>query len=137
MRSTQHHAREKSGLNSISIAIILITIIIAVAGIAYIWMAILNRSGNRIYIHSVSFQQAKTAIYVQNIGNQTVTISTVQIGNEAFTIAKTNCTVGTENTTTVTPSQTAQITIDHAYNQTVHVKVICTDGTSHEADWQP
>jgi hypothetical protein len=128
--------KEKKGVHPVTIAILLITTLLIIGGIIYVWMIIQNRASNAIYIQNVEFGQTKTIIYVQNIGNGTVTIGSVQIDNETFNIGTTNCTVASQETTTVTQGQTAVITINHPYNKRVHIRVICRDGTSHET-WQP
>jgi len=124
-------------LHPATTAILLIAIIITIAGIVYIWTGIQNKAGHAIQIQSVTFQQTTTIIYVQNTGQGTVNIKTVQINNEQYPINPANCTVASENTTTIQQGATAQITITHAYIDTVHIKAICQDGTSYEADCKP
>ncbi len=137
MRQKMKLIQNTKALHPISTAILLIILIIAVAAIAYFYMAMQNRAGNTIQIQSVSFQQSTTTIYVQNTGQGTVNIKTIQINSEQHQINPANCTVNAQNTTTIPQGSTAQITINHAYTDTVHIKAICQDGTSYEADYKP
>lgn len=129
--------KDRKGIHPITTAILLIIALLVIVGIYFIWTSIQNRAGNAIYIQNVSFEQARTVIYVQNIGNGTVTINSVQINNQTFNIQNANCTVAGQKTTTVKPSQTAEITIDQGYNEEIHIRVFCKDGTFHESSQQP
>jgi len=129
--------QNKKALHPATTAILLITLIITIAGIAYIWMTMQSRAGHTIQIQSVAFQATTTKIYVQNTGQGTVDIKTVQIDNEQYQINPANCTVASENTTTIPQSATAQITINIRYTDKVHIKVICEDGTAYESDYKP
>jgi len=130
--------REKKGIHSVTVAILLITLIVVTAGVIYLWMMVEKSAGNSIYIQSiVSSEGSKTKIYVQNIGNGTVTIDSVQINGTNFKIYPSNCTVISEETTIIEEGQTAEITINQAYKEEVHISVVCKDGTFHELDWRP
>jgi hypothetical protein len=134
---TRRDIKEKKGIHPITTAILLVIILLAISGIVYIWITIQNRTGNAIFIQSVKFEQTKTIIYVQNTGYSTVTIDSVQINNQTFSIHITNCTVASQETTMIQQGQTAVITITRLYNERVHIKVYCKDGTFNEGDWQP
>jgi hypothetical protein len=137
MKRKEKTLQNKTGMHPIAMTILLITILLAVAGITYIWMTIQNRAGNAIKIQSVAFQQSATKIYIQNIGQGQVNIKLVQINNDQFEINMTNCTVASQNTTTITEGSTAEITINQAYETTVHIKVITEEGAFYESDYKP
>jgi archaellum component FlaG (FlaF/FlaG flagellin family) len=124
-------------MQPVTIAILLIIILLAIVGIYYIWTTIQNRAGNAIYIQVVTFEPTKTTIYVQNVGNGTVTIDSVQINDQTFSIQNANCTVASQATTTLQQGQTAEITINQTYTERVHIKVFCKDGTFNENWYQP
>ena len=77
-----------------------------------------------------------TKIHFQNIDQGTETIKSVQTNNDQYKVNPANCTVTSENTNTIKQGFTAEITINHPYDDPVHIKVICEDGTSHESDWK-
>lgn len=129
---TKRHTKEKKGIQPITTAILLIVVVFAIIGIYYIWTTIQNRAGNAIFIQNVAFEQTKTIIYVQNIGTGTVTLDSVRIDQQTYNIQAANCTVDSQKTTTITQAQTAEITINQAYNEEVHIRVICKDGTFNE-----
>ena len=137
MKTKTRISPNKTGLHPIATAILLITILLAIAGITYIWLTIQNKAGSAIQIQSVAFQQSSTKIYVQNIGKGQVTIKTVEINNDQFEINPANCTVATENTTTINEGATAEITINNAYKDTVHIKVVCKEGAFYESNYKP
>ena len=124
-------------LHPISTTILIIALIITIAGIVYLCITMQSRAGHTIQIQNVNFQPTTTIIYVQNTGQGTVNIKTIQIGNEQHQITPANCTVKAENTTTIPQGATAQITINQGYRNTQHIKVICEDGTAYEADYPP
>jgi hypothetical protein len=137
MKRKEKLLQSKMGMHPIAMAILLIAILLAVAGVAYIWMTIQNRAGNAIKIQSVAFQHSETKIYVQNIGQGQVDIKLVQINNDQFEINPENCKVSSENTTTINEGSTAEITINQAYENTVHIKVITEEGAFYESDYKP
>lgn len=128
---------EKTGLQPIATAILLITMVILVAGIAYMYLTVQHNAGTAIQIQSVSFQQTSTHIYVQNIGEGTATIRTVQIAFDQFDVTPANCTANSEHTTTITQGTTAEITINQTYQTNVHIKVTTREGAFYEADYKP
>lgn len=134
---TARYVESRRGIHPITTAILLMIILLIIIGIIYIWIAIQNRAGNAIFIQSVRFEQTKTIIYVQNIGNGTVIIDSVQVNTLTFSIHTTNCTVASQETTTITQGQTAMITIEESYSERAHIRVVCKDGTFNEGDWQP
>lgn len=129
--------KNRKGISPITTVALLLVTLLIIGGIIYMWMSIQNRAGNAIQIQSIAKDQNKTIIYVQNIGNGVVTIDSVQINALTFSIQTANCTVASQETTTVTQGQTAMITINQAYNEEVHIRVICKDGTFYERVWQP
>jgi paraquat-inducible protein B len=137
MPKNRDFLKSKRGLHPASIVIFLVAALLLLAGTVYIWTTIQNRAGHSIQIQSVSLQATRTRIYVQNTGVGTVTIGSVQIDNDQFNISADNCTVESENTTTLNETSTAVITVDHSYQGAIHVKVACVDGTSHELDYKP
>jgi len=137
MLQKQKITHNNKAIHLAATAILLIAIVITIAGIVYIWTEIQNKAGHAIQIQSVTFQQTTTIIYVQNTGQGTVNIKTVQINTEQYPINPANCTVASENTTTIKQGSTATITINNSYKNTVHLKVICEDGTAYESDYKP
>ncbi len=129
--------KNRKGISPITTVALLIITLLIIGGIIYMWMSIQNRAGNAIQIQSIAKDQNKTIIYVQNIGNGIVTIDSVQINALTFSIQTANCTVASQETTTITQGQTAKIIINQAYNERAHIRVICKDGTFYERDWQP
>lgn len=137
MTSTYNVPRGKRGIHPAAIAIIIGAALLIVVGIVYLWMTMEARAGHAIWIQNVEFKESSTLIYVQNVGEGTVTVVLVHIDAEKFNIYPSNCTIASEETTTIMEGQTAEITVNHAYREKVHIKVICTDGTSHEGYWKP
>ena len=137
MKRKEKTLQNKTGMHPIAMAILLIAILLAVAGVTYIWMTIQNRAGNAIKIQSVAFQHSATKIYVQNIGQGQVNMRIVEINNEQFEISSANCKVASENTTTINEGSTAEITINQTYETTVHIKVISEEGAFYESDYKP
>ena len=127
----------KRGLHPLPLIVLLIIAFIAVGGIAYIYLNVEQRAGHAIQIQSVSFEETKTTIYVQNTGKGTVTLSSLHIDDEEFVLSKENCTVSSEGTTTVEETKTATITVFGQYQKRINIKIVCKDGTSIEADFEP
>lgn len=130
-------SRKKMGINPVATVVLLVTILLGIGVIIHLWMTMEARAGRAIQIQSVKFEEPRTRIYVQNVGRGTVTIDSVQINDEKINIYTTNCTVASEETTTIREGQTAEVTINRSYQEKVHIKVVCKDGTSYEADWKP
>jgi biopolymer transport protein ExbD len=137
MSQKEKITQNKKALHLAAMAIILVALIITITGIVVIWSSIQTKAGHTIQIQNVNFQPATTIIYVQNTGQGTVNIKTVQIDNEQHQINSANCTVNSENTTTIPEGSTAEITINKQYTTIVHIKAICEDGTAYEADYAP
>jgi hypothetical protein len=127
----------KKALNPLAIAIFLIVVLVSIVGIAIVYLSIEQRAGHAIQIQNVNFEETKTTIYVQNTGKGTVTLHSIQIDSDEFTISKENCTVSSEETTTVKETQTAKITINEGYQKQIRIKIICEDGTSIEEYDEP
>jgi dTDP-glucose pyrophosphorylase len=127
----------RQGVNPIIIVIILVILLISIGGIILIWMNIEERAGHAIQIQSVSFEESQITVYVQNTGKGTVILDSLYLDNDRFILSEEDCIVASEETTTVKETQTAEITINRGYQQEIHIKVICRDGTYHEADWKP
>lgn len=117
--------------------IIITAVFLAIVGIVYLWKNMEVRAGHAIWIHNVEFEDSRTLIYVQNIGEGSVVVASVEIDNEEFDVSPINCIISFENTTTLKSGHTAQITVNRAYREEVHIKVVCKDGTSHQGDWKP
>jgi hypothetical protein len=127
----------KRGLHPLPFAVMLIIAFIAIGGIAYIYLNVEQRAGHAIQIQNVNFEETKTTIYVQNTGKGTVTLSSLHIDNEEFALSEENCTVSSEDTTTVEETKTARITVFEQYQKRINIKIVCKDGTSIEADFEP
>jgi hypothetical protein len=69
-------SQNKTGMHPASMAILIIALLILVAGVAYVWMTMQNRTGHAIQIQSVTFQLSITKIHLQNIGQVAVSRET-------------------------------------------------------------
>lgn len=127
----------KRGLHPLPLAVFVIIAFIAIGGIAYIYLNVEQRAGHAIQIQNVNFEETKTTIYVQNTGKGTVTLSSLHIDNKEFVLSKENCTVSSEDTTSVEETKTAKITVFEQYQKRINIKIVCKDGTSIEADIEP
>ncbi|MGD9131804.1 MAG: hypothetical protein PVH73_09575 [Candidatus Bathyarchaeota archaeon] len=127
----------KRGLHPLTLIVLLIIAFIAVGGIAYIYLNLEQRAGHAIQIQSVNFEETKTAIYVQNTGKGAVTLSSLHIDDKEFALSEENCTVSSEDTTTVEETKTAKITVFEQYQNRINIKIVCKDGTSIEVDVEP
>lgn len=127
----------RKGILPVTAVILLLTVGVVIVGVAFMWMSMSQRAGHAIQLDNVHFDTSKTIIYVRNIGEGTVTLDSVHIEANSFLVTTANCTVGTEPSTTITQGSTAEIIVNQAYTQKVHIKVICTDGTFIEGDWKP
>jgi hypothetical protein len=128
---------DKRGLHPLPLIVLLIIAFIAVGGIAYICLNVEQRAGHAIQIQSVNFEETRTTIYIQNTGKGTVTLSSIHIDDRKFALSKENCTVSSEGTTTVEETKTAKITVSEQYQSRINIKIVCEDGTSIEADFEP
>lgn len=137
MSACKNFLKAKKGINPITIVILLATLVLMTIGIVFVWMTLMNRAGNAIFIQNVRFEESQTIIDVQNTGDGAVTLESVIVGNETFSVTVTNCKVNFIDTKIIEKGQTAEITINRGYSTRVHIKIYCTDGTSHEMDWQP
>jgi archaellum component FlaG (FlaF/FlaG flagellin family) len=111
--------------------------LIGVASIASIWISIQNKAGNAVWIPNVNFNQSNLIVYIQNIGEDSVTLYSLYINQEKFTITLANCIVDNQQTTEIEKGQTATVTINNSYQEKIQIRVVCTDGTSNESDWKP
>lgn len=127
----------KRGLHPLPLIVLLIIALIAIGGIALIYLNVEQRAGHAIQIQSVNFEETKTTIYVQNTGKGTVTLSSLHIDDKEFALSKENCTVSSEDTTIVEETKTAKITVFEQYQKRINIKIVCEDGTSIEADFEP
>jgi len=129
--------KEKRAIHPVTAAAIIIAMVIGVAGIVYIWMTMEAKAGNAIWIQNVRFAETETRIYVQNVGEGTVTLDSVYINGEKFSITLANCTVSYQQTTVVSKGQTAEVTVNRAFHGETRIKVVCRDGTSNEGEYKP
>ena len=127
----------KKALNPIPMAVLLTIAFISIGGIAVIYMSMEQRAGHAIQIQNVNFEEDRTIIYVQNIGKGNVTLNHLQIDGEEFNLSKENCSVSSEDTTIVEETKTAEITVFESYQKQINIKIVCKDGTSYEADFEP
>jgi hypothetical protein len=125
------------GIHPVATAILLISVLLTIAGITYIWMSMGERAGHAIQIASIGFGETKTTIYAQNVGEGSLSLDSVYMDNKRLLITPLNCTVASQQSTTIEKGQTAEITVNQGYGQKVHIKVICRDGTFIEGDWTP
>ena len=127
----------RTGLHPLPLAVMLIIAFISIGGIVYICLNLEQRAGHAIQIQNVNFEETKTTIYVQNTGKGSVTLSSLHIDDEEFTLSKESCTVSSEDTTTVEETKTAEITVFERYQKRINIKIVCKDGTSIEAEFEP
>lgn len=127
----------KKGLHPLPFIVLLIIAFIAIGCIAYIYLNVEQRAGHAIQIQNVNFEETKTTIYVQNTGKGAVTLSSLHIDDEEFTLSKENCTISSEDTTTLEETKTAKITVFEQYQKRINIKIVCKDGTSIEVDIAP
>jgi hypothetical protein len=125
------------GIHPAATAILLISVLITIAGITYIWMSMGERAWHAIQVANIGFGETKTTIHVQNVGEGSLVLDSVYMDDNRLLITSLNCTVASQPATTMEEGQTAEITVNHGYGQKVHIKVICTDGTFIEGDWTP
>jgi ABC-type uncharacterized transport system ATPase subunit len=137
MRKMRCFLREKRGLNTLSLIIFLVTLVLLTVGIVYIWKTVQFNAGHSLQIASISLQPANMRIFVQNTGLGSMTIISVQIDGELFSVSAADCVVGSENTNILDESLTAEITINRVYQGPIHVRVTCEDGTFNELDYKP
>ena len=78
------------GIHPVATAILLITVLITIAGITYIWMSMGERAGHAIQVVNIGFGETKTTIYVQNVGEGPLVLDSVYIDEDAFTITPSN-----------------------------------------------
>jgi hypothetical protein len=125
------------GLHPISVAVILIALLLAVAGITSIWLSMEARAGHAIQIVNIRFDATTTTLHVQNVGEGALALDSVYLGATRFLITSSNCTVASQPAMQIDKGQTAAITVHQSYQQRIHIKVVCHDGTSVEGDWTP
>lgn len=125
------------GIHPVTTVILLITLIVAIAIIVSLWMTIESRAGHAIQIQNVSFEDSRTTVYVQNVGKGSVILFSIMVNDIEFDISKSNCEVGSKQTTTIQEGETAKITVLQSFKERVYIKVLCQDGTFYEGDWNP
>jgi len=131
------HRSSRAVANPVTMIILLAIIILGVIAVYYIWNTTAQRSGNAVQIQSIAFQDDQTRVYVQNIGRGTVNLDMIYLGNEGYSVRDANCTVDKKGSTRVDEGQTAEITVNRVYVNKIHIKVVCSDGTFYEGDWEP
>ena len=127
--------RSRKGLHPISALIFLIAILLVLIGIISLWVTMKERAGHAIQIQSVTFEESRTRIYVQNVGRGTVILESVHVNDEKMSVYGSNN--QEYSTITIKAGQTAEIIINHAYKEKVKIKITCKDGTFIEAEWGP
>lgn len=127
--------KSKRGISAMMYISLFIVMILTAVFAAWIWINMSGRAGQAIQIQSVDFTDSETVIYVQNVGQGTVTMNTIYIDQQQFNVDSSNCIVNNIQTNTVLEGQTAAVTIDQAYQGTIHVKAIAS-GVIVEGDWK-
>jgi hypothetical protein len=127
----------KKGIAPLTLVAFMIIMVAAVIFSAYLWQTAIFRVGNAIQIQGVLFKPSELRIYVQNIGEGSVTLSTVYIDDEQFVVDSTNCFVNQVYTNVVPEGITADVLIARSYTQKIHIQVVCSDGTGIEGDYKP
>ena len=127
----------KRGIHPVVTTILLITVILTIAGITFIWMSMGERARHAIQIANIGFGETKTTIYVQNVGEGSLSLDSVYMDDKRLFITSSNCTVASQQTTTIEEGRTAEIVVNRGFVYKVHIKVICSDGTFIEGDWTP
>ena len=127
----------RRGVAPLTVAAFLACMVGAVIFTAYLWQSVIIRVAHAIQIQSVLFESSKLIVYVQNVGEGTVTVTTVYIDGGKFSVDSGNSVVNLSNTNAVPEGKTAEITIHRAYDRKINIKVICSDGTVIEGDYKP
>lgn len=127
----------KKGIAPLTLVAFMIIMVAAVIFSAYLWQTAIFRVGNAIQIQGVLFKPSELRIYVQNVGEGSVTLSTVYIDDEQFEVGSTNCFVNQVYTNVVPEGITADVLIARSYTQKIHIQVVCSDGTGIEGDYKP
>jgi hypothetical protein len=125
------------GIHPVSVAIILIALLLAVAGVTSIWLSMGARAGLAIQIVNIRFDETTTTLHVLNVGEGALALDSVYLGATRFLITSSNCTVASQPATRMEKGQTAEITVMQGYQQQVHIRVVCHNGTFIEGDWTP
>jgi archaellum component FlaG (FlaF/FlaG flagellin family) len=129
--------KDRRALSPIVLSALLIVVLIGFASVVIIWFSLQQKAGNAIYVQSVNFGDSNLMVYVQNIGDGSVVLDSVFIDNNRFDVTLENCVVANQPATEVEKGQTATVTINNLYQQEIHIRAVCKDGTSTESNWDP
>jgi flagellin-like protein len=129
--------RNKKGVSDVIAVLLMIAIAVAASLIAYAWVmgylgGTTSKVGKAIRIQSMYYSSPTSLfVYVQNVGDSPVTLSTVYVNGVLDTSA------GFTNNSPLAMNQTSTVTtvLPNGFNPTnaVDVKVVCSDGTFIEA----
>jgi flagellin-like protein len=135
MRKMTKFRRSVKGISPVISVLLMIAIAVAASLVAYAWVMgymdfTTTKVGKTIQIQSIS----TTKVNVQNIGDSDVTIADIYVDGdlEAWDSISVE---GTDGATTLTPGDTATITLTSALPRVANqatVKVVTTDGISAE-----
>jgi len=127
--------RDKKGVSDVIAVLLMIAIAVAASLIAYAWVmgylgGVTGKAGNAITVQSYADSGANLNIWVQNVGQNTVTIDSLYV-NGVLQSTGLGITLPQGNTT-ATPLSAPW---NAAWNApaTVKIQVVCTDGTTGEA----
>lgn len=129
--------RDRRALSAIVISALLIVVLIGFASVVYIWFSVQQKAGNAIYVQSVNFGDSNLIVYVQNVGDGSVILDSIFIDSNRFAITLENCVVANQPNIEMEKGQTATVTINDSYQQEIHIRVVCRDGTNTENNWSP
>jgi flagellin-like protein len=128
--------KNERGVSDVIAVLLMIAIAVAASLIAYAWVmgylgGTTSKVGKAIQIQSMYYSGTTLYVYVQNIGNAPVTLSSIYVNGV-------NGTSQTFSPDLLPINQTSTVTADlpAGFNPTnaVDVKVVCSDGTFIEAN---
>jgi flagellin-like protein len=129
--------RNKKGVSDVIAVLLMIAIAVAAALVAYAWVmgylgGTTSKVGKAIQIQSMAKTGTNLSVYVQNVGDGTVTLDSLYVNGVKVSITGVS---GYNNPMQKTNTTELTATWDGGWAapNTVDVKVVCTDGTFIEA----
>jgi hypothetical protein len=111
----------------VTISIVLV-LFVTVGGIFFIWNPLAHRADKAIFIQNVVDTDGITKIYVQNIGQASVTLDYIQVDGRKKSIEKEMVLINNENTNILPMGHTAIISIMEIINLNSQIKVVTKSG---------
>jgi len=111
------------------VTIALVVVLFAtIGGIILIWNNISQRADQAIQVQNVVETNGKTTIYVQNIGEGTVLLESVQIDDEKILIQSKMCNISGDYTNLLPKEKTASIIVEKSIEKVSRIKVYAKGG---------